>query len=262
MKLRATPTAAGAIFLGLALTLTANAQVVLNAVGTPVVIDFTGFTAAGFQATPTAGQLDSDAWSVFGFSDGDLAFGGTGTSGDYARGLLTADSSTGGIYAADAVAGRAFVIQPSSNDFTPGSITLRVLNNSGAILTQLGLSYDIVSRNNASNSSSWNFTHSADNSSFTNVAGLDFATPTTADGFGWTPTPRGTTLTGLNISPGAFYYLRWSSNDLGSGTRDELGLDNIVITPIPEPGTIGLLLLAGLAGARTVQMNRRKKLQA
>ena len=28
------------------------------------------YTAAGFQATPTLGQLDSDAWAVTGWSDG------------------------------------------------------------------------------------------------------------------------------------------------------------------------------------------------
>jgi len=40
------------------------------------------FDGSGFQATPSSGQLDSDAWSISGFSDGDLAFGGTQTTAE------------------------------------------------------------------------------------------------------------------------------------------------------------------------------------
>jgi hypothetical protein len=42
-------------------------------------------------------------------------------------------------------------------------------------------------------------------------------------------------LTGLNISNNAFYYLRWTGNDVsGGGSRDEYGLDNIRVTLNPE----------------------------
>ena len=63
-------------------------------------IDFDGFTGTGFQSAPTTGQLDSDDWAVSGFSDGSFDFGGTGTSGDFARGTSDVGVVIGGIYTA------------------------------------------------------------------------------------------------------------------------------------------------------------------
>ncbi|MEM7054316.1 MAG: hypothetical protein AAF446_07170, partial [Pseudomonadota bacterium] len=83
--------------------------------------DFSGFTGTGFDANPSAGQLDSDVFIVTGFNSGTLDFGGSATSGDFARGEASGGVTTGGIYAFDIGAGnRTFGIQPGGNDFTPG----------------------------------------------------------------------------------------------------------------------------------------------
>jgi hypothetical protein len=110
---------------------------------TPVTIDFTGFTGGGFRPTPSGTQLCSNHWAITGMSDGVLAFGGTQTAGDFARGSAAPGTrSTGGMYGPNAL-----WIQPGGDDFTPGTITLRVLNNTGSTLSSVQLAYDILSFN-------------------------------------------------------------------------------------------------------------------
>jgi hypothetical protein len=105
------------------------------------------YTASGFQATPTAGQLNSNAWATTGWSDGPLAFGGNqiAASTDYTRGATAAAITTGGFYAytgtPGSVANPAFMVQPGGSDFAPGKITLRIQNNGTTNITQLAISY-------------------------------------------------------------------------------------------------------------------------
>jgi hypothetical protein len=47
---------------------------------------------------------------------------------------------------------------------------------------------------------------------------------------------RSTTLTGLNFTPGSYFYIRWTCEDVsGSGSRDEIGLDDISVTATYDP---------------------------
>jgi hypothetical protein len=81
--------------------LSLSAQYPISVIGTPTVLEnFTAFTGTGLQPVPTAGQLDSDAWAVTGWSDGALAFGGTRITAntDYTRGAVTAAVTAGGMY--------------------------------------------------------------------------------------------------------------------------------------------------------------------
>lgn len=211
------------------------------------------YTGAGFQASPTAGQLDSDAWAVTGWSDGALAFGGTRTTGDYARGATAAVQTTGGFYAYTGAPGSAanpsFMIQPGGSDFAPGTLTLRIQNNGSLNLTQLTVAYNIFVRNDQARASSFNFSYSTDDSTYTPVGALDYTTPeavgtTTFVQVGSTPS-RSTVITGLNVAPGSFVYIRWSSADVsGSGSRDEIALDDISLTaafaPVTTPGAFSL----------------------
>src|SRR4029079_14936832 len=80
-----------------------------------------------------AGRLDSNAWAVFGWDDGPLPFGGTQITPDaeFARIATTAPVSTPGIYSFGITgAGRALGIQQGIADFDPGTLTLRVKNDS------------------------------------------------------------------------------------------------------------------------------------
>lgn len=231
---------------------------------TSLPIDFTGFTAAGFQPVPGAGQLDSDFWRVQGFSDnaGLLNYGDTVTAaGDYARGVLSGDPTTAGIYAANTglpALGTSFVIQPTGAEFgtTAGSVTLRVQYTGGAPLSAFTLDYDGVYRNNADRSVAVNFGYAVQAAatqpaSFTAVSDLSFSTPQAlATGAGFTLQALNAATISATVNPGDYIFLRWSIGDLaGSGSRDEVGFDNISITaggaaPLPtigvSPGSVSL----------------------
>jgi hypothetical protein len=103
--------------------LSGSAQVSIPAAGVPVLVDFSGFAGTGFQPVPDPGQLDSDDWALTGMSDGVLNFGGTFTTGDFARGITAGAVSSGGLYALDRSGDIGLMIQPTGSDWNPGSIT-------------------------------------------------------------------------------------------------------------------------------------------
>ena len=210
--------------------------------------DFDSFDGSGFQSNPTTGQLDSDFWSITGLSDGDLAFGGTRTTGDYAKETDFDSVTGGGIYAfelgqdsGDFILG----VQPIGLDFTPGDFTLKFTNDTGSTLDGIIVSYDIAVFNDRGRSSSFNFAHKDDSGdTFSAITSLDFTTPTTADTSpqSWTTTTITTTITGITLTDGDDYFLQWSSDDVGgSGNRDQFGLNNVVVSAIPEPSTYALV---------------------
>lgn len=205
--------------------------------------DFQTFAGAGFSPTPTAGQLDSDSWRVQGLSDGAASFGGLHTTGDFARGIdINGGVSTGGIYALDTGDSNVILgVQPTADDFTPGTITLRIVNTTDSAIDNLSVGYDIFYNNDQGRSNSLDFAYSTDDLAYTNVAEAGFVTATTADVLGFQSINRTVTLTGLSILPGAEFYLQWQSNDIGgSGSRDEIGIDNITVTT--QAGSIGSTL--------------------
>lgn len=230
----------------------AFAQLSITAANTNFTIDFDNsvttvnnsqFNGSGFTGMPAAGGLNSNAWAVTGFTDGDKAFGVDNTTGDYARGESIGKVATGGLYAFDVSNGGtkdvALGFQSTNDDFTPGTITLQVTNNTGSTLINLDISYDIYVYNNENRSSTLNFSHSSNNSTYTSIASGDFTTTETEDGSPtWVATSRTISLTGLSISDGASYYIRWESNDVGgSGSRDEIAIDNIVLNSCVSPNT-------------------------
>ena len=222
----------------------ALASLSIDNLNSPVVINFNDFDGSGFSPTPSAGQLDSDMWAIDRFSDGLLNFGDTQISNDFARGSSSGGETKGGIYAFDTGGGNiALGIQPGGDDWAPGSLTLKLQNNTGQTLTALDISYSIYLYNNAGRASSFNFSHSADNTTYTQIGALNFQSSKTASNpLAWEETSLGTTLTGLSIADSEHYYLRWSGDDFsGGGSRDEFGLDNISMTAVPEPAYFGLI---------------------
>jgi MYXO-CTERM domain-containing protein len=200
-----------------------------------VTVNFTDFTAAGFSATPSTGQLSSNDWSITGFSDGDLNFGSTNTAPDYKRGVpagMLGMLNEGGIYAFSSSANVMFGVLQSAEDFTTGTITARFKSSVVHPIVKLAVSYKIMTYNKGARSDSLNFAWSTDNVTYTAVGALDYASPGTADATAaWTTTNRSTTLT-ANIPVNGFLYLRWTGSDGGTGTTyDLLGLDDITVTP-------------------------------
>lgn len=204
------------------------------------------YSGAGFSANPTiAGRLNSNAWSVRGFDFGTLNFGGDQTVDDFGRGSVTSGVLTPGLYAyvdaPSSVADPTLLIQPgNTGDFNPGHIVLRLRNDGSANLTSIQLEYNLFVRNDEGRSSRVRLAHSSNDVSYQSISALDYVSPQAADAFQWgqvgiSPS-RSIVISGLNVAPGAFYYLRWSVMDVGgTGDRDEFGLDDIKITGIYGP---------------------------
>lgn len=261
------------LFLALLLSAFSWGQVQLSE-GTPSqTIDFSStitgvsngaFTGTGFQATPLAGQLDSDAWAVTGWNNGNLVFGATRTTvnTDYTRGASATAVTTGGFYAytgtPHSAANPCLMAQPGGSDFAPGTLTLRIQNNGSGFMTQVDVSYNLFVRNDQGRSNSFNFSYSSDNSTYTSVGALDYTSTAAADALGWvqvgTSPSRSTSITGLSIAPGDYFYIQWNSADVGgSNSRDEFGLDDISMTASfgpPSPPIINSDLTAsGFVGS-------------
>lgn len=223
------------------------------------------FEAAGMSPTLTSGELNSNAWAITGFTDGAVAFGGTSTDGqDFDRGEANGSVAIGGVYSFETSTDNTSLgIKPATGDFTPGSVTLRFQNQTGAAITSLSIGYKVYVYNDEAASSSFNFSHSADNSTYNAISGLNVISPAAADAApGWKAYYRVVTLTGLNIANNNYYYFRWSGATVsGSVDFDEFGLDDIVMVANPSTnyvsfnGTAENFAVLGntiLSGATTV----------
>ena len=249
----------------------AVADLAISSTGTPTLITFDTtlagsnagqFAGSGLEGVPTAGRLDSTSWMVTGMSDGETTWGGDFTSGDFARGTSTGNVTTSGLYSfnhASVGSDRSLGVQPGGSDFTPGDIILRVLNDTGSLVSDFDIAYEIWYRNNQTRSNSLNFSYSTDGTNYTDVSSLDFATPGSGAPSGWEMDTRGTNIA-VSLAAGQQLYLRWHGDDLtGGGNRDEYALDDISITlnasAIPEPGAASLIAL-GIVGM-VVRRRRR-----
>ena len=224
-----------------------SAQLNVAALNTAYTISFDGtvggvgsgvWAGTGYQAVPTSGRLDSDAWAIFGFSDGNLNYGASQVSAgtDFTRGTTApgnAALTVGGLWSfgGAGITGRALGIQPNGTDFTPGSITLRVQNNTGSTLTTFNVAYDVYYRNDQDFSNSFNLSYSDDNATYTSVPSQNVTSPAAAAGAAWVPSARSTTISGVYVPSGQFFYIRWRGDQVsGSGLDDEFALDNISVT--------------------------------
>lgn len=209
----------------------ALAQLSLNTIGVAETIDFTGFDGSGFSATPTAGQLNSNTWAVSGFSFGSVAFGGEGTTDDFARGSTSGLVTSGGVYAVDISGNQGLMVQPTADDFTAGSFTMRMINNTGSDMSQLDISYVIYVLNDQGRANSFNLSYSTDDISYTAISDVDYISPEVSDLTPYSET-KTTSITGFTIADGDYIYVRWTGDDVsGSGSRDEFALDDISVTP-------------------------------
>ncbi|MFI5172483.1 MAG: Calx-beta domain-containing protein, partial [Chitinophagales bacterium] len=205
-------------------------QLAINTLGTPVTIDFTGFSGLGFQPGGGVGMLNSNDWSATGFTDGDLAFGGTAMSGDFARGAIAGGVINGGIYSLDVAGNQMLWVQPAAGDFTPGNFKLKIINNTPDMIGQLSLSYSVLVLNDEERANNFNCSYSMDDLSYTNIPALDLISDELAD-FIMHQTDLSFNITGISIAPGDNFYLSWTGDDVtGGGSRDEFGIDDISLT--------------------------------
>lgn len=207
----------------------------MKPIDSTLTIDFNDFQGTGFHNDPAAGQLDSDCWSIIGLSDQDtLGYGDENTAGDFARGTSPGDVFSSGIYAFDnGSTGNMLGFQPSVADLTPGSFTLRLLNDNGSSFTKLDIEYDVWVRNDQDKSSFLNFAYSLNDDNYTEVPQLDFSSPFDADASpDWVLEHKSTSIN-VFVPNDGLLFLRWYMGEVAGGSgsnRDEFGIDNIEIT--------------------------------
>jgi hypothetical protein len=249
---------------------TARADLVISFADSPVVITFdetlagvnqNQFRGEGFAPEPTFGQLDSDSWEIdaesatmpFGGSAGPpptLFAGGDPQNAVAFEGVFSANTSG---------TNRALGIQPHNDHFTPGTITLRILNDTGANISAWNVAYDLFAFNDTGRSTSMDFSYAVGMTTpgtFAPVPLLDFDSATIADGIWSSAVPKSAELP-ANVAAGGHLFLRWTvntSNQEGIAIfHDEIALDNISVTAVavPEPGAFlicgGVAALAGLS---------------
>ncbi len=220
----------------------------------PQIYDFTGYTGAGLAPSPSAGQLDSDSWSVTGMSEGNSGFGDTNESGDFARGNTSGGVGTGGLYS---LSSGAIWFQPGGSDFTPGDLILKICNNSSSTMVDIDVDYNIKYLNDQGRANSFNFSWAkVSDGNYTTVDALDFTTPGASDANGVQTIPRSTTIT-ANLVDTDCLLLKWTSNDVsGSGSRDEIGVDDIDVKEnlIPAPVSLTSFTAKPMAN-KEVQLN-------
>ncbi|MEI8046367.1 MAG: T9SS type A sorting domain-containing protein [Bacteroidota bacterium] len=213
--------------------------------GTQYTVDFSTTTsgvnngsfaaAATFSGTtPSSGQLDSDAWAFVndGASAPTTSVSTFATAGTGGLGTSTGAVSSGGWYAFNCGSGNpAFGFQPSGSFCTAGMITMKMTNNTGSSINSIDISYTAWYYNDQGVGTDLQFFYSSDNTTYTD-AGITLTTPTTAAGSPtWTSTTKTKSITLLNIANGGSFYLRWYTLDNGgTGSRDELAIDDIKIT--------------------------------
>lgn len=254
----------------------ARGAVMVNATQTRTIFDMAGFDGSGFSPNPGPGQLDSDDIRLGGVSNGDMQFGDTRTSGDFARGSSSGGVITGGFYDFSPAVGDPMIgIQPTSTDWNNSTSYIDVLfqNNSGQYANNIVVEGELWFLNNEDRSShvriqlTRNVTdppQSIPSTDFLAIGGV--TSPDTATGGGWNSTyfvrDHGFILSEDWLAPGEQFIVRISGFDVGgSGSRDEFGFSDLSVIirnqSLPEPRTMGFLVL-GVIGVRYARDRRRK----
>lgn len=217
--------------------MSAHAQLDITALETPVTEDFNTFDGSGFAPSPAAGQLDSDNFIATGFNGGTLTFGGTQTSSDFTGTTNTGGVGTGGIYAAEVASGDiAWGVQPTGDDFTPGTYVVQAQNNAGSASASATIQYEVHVYNDQGRSNSFGAlgyavgTCGTEPGSYTAVPGTEVVSPEADDAMpAWVVTARSTTFP-VVVASGDCLYLEFASADVsGSGSRDEFALDDLSV---------------------------------
>lgn len=194
-----------------------------------IIEDFSTYSGQGFTNNPAPGQLCSNAWDFTGFSD-TYTFSGVNVGNDYARGSTSGGVSQGGIYNNN---GKLW-IQPTSSDFTTGSVIMKICNDTGYMIDSMRISFDMYILNNETRSNKLDFFYSLNGSTFTylpTMSEVGHGIPAGLNVF-----QKSIALYNVNIADAACFYLKWTGNDVsGSGSRDEFGIDNIGVEILEAP---------------------------
>ena len=235
---------------------TANSVNTINFDTTVDGVNRDAFQGDGLIPNPQTGTLDSRAWAISGFSDAAINFGGSNVEdGDYDRGVSEGDVPEAGLYSFETAPDNfSLGVQASTGEFTPGTITLRVQNQTGTPVSSINLGYKVYVYNDQPVSSSFGLSYSTDNITYTPVSGVAVVSPAAADVTpGWKGYYRVVTFP-ISVGTNNYCYLRWTGATVsGSGEADEFALDDIELvvnssgTYVPFNGNAESFALLGNA---------------
>ncbi len=211
-----------------------------------VSFNFNAYTGAGFQATPTAGQLSSSGFSIKpGGTNAILNFNGTQTTPStiYTRGTTANAVTTAGYYAFRVdpldTTNKAFGFQQTGTFMGGANITgevrLRFINATAKPIYKLNLSYDMYVRNDATRGTIIRLKGGNDTNSLANIAGGSYLSPAAGTvGTAWVlDTSYNLLINNVNIPIGGEYIFSYAIKDsLGTGSRDEIAIDNFKLKAI------------------------------
>ncbi|WP_207495447.1 T9SS type A sorting domain-containing protein [Aridibaculum aurantiacum] len=212
----------------------------LTATNTRVTIDFDNtvassnngqFAGARTAENPAAGELNSTTWAInSGVTSGAASFTPVTTGGGLQA--IGTHPSGGNFYAFETEPGNvALGFQATGSYFNPGSVTLKIQNNTGSTINSLSILYRLLSYNDQGRGSSFELSFSVDNSSYSPLPAFGLETPAALDQAPvWKSHVRAAEINGISVSADGFIFIRWTSADAsGSGSRDELAIDDINI---------------------------------
>ena len=235
-----------AILAAMGIAGSASASILIPSLNTPVTQDFLSW----------AGTSAPTDWTM------------TGTTGPLFQGQGTGSGTAGGFWSFGAASSteRALGYLPNSSTAQTAVFTATYQNTTGSSVSQIDLSFDAEQWRNPGAGAlvnTWALSYSTDGSIFTSLtysptwSSIASGTAGAVDGNSATYSETlAASITGLNLANNANFYLRWSSDrGVTTGASPGIAIDNVSVTVIPEPATIGLL---GMIGGAALLRRRMK----
>ena len=253
-------------------------QVTVTTFNSPVSFDFSTYTGLGFSSTGAAGFLDSRNWRVFNLFVQDTTIQGTSFDEDrvssgnrYGRGVGGGNGSAG-LWAMDVgnesgptniglgfAPNRNNTPDPDTFILNSGGVELRLQNKTGSTITALNFIYDVFVFNDKNSEYKLDFYVDGvvqNSASLTTPDGRDGTSANTD----WVQNNRSGSVNGLNWTTDSVLIFRWEgpSVDILDTAIDEIAIDNIMITAVPEP-SIYALAVGGLALGMVIYLRKRQR---
>lgn len=246
------------VLAGLALTATnLPAQITILTLGAAVTENFDAIGGTATASLPAFWQMTAA---------GDTTVSWTDPTNVTATTLQASSGSPsgGGRYNwGQSSSDRAIGFMTSSSFASPNSILAHFSNDTGSTIDQLNISFDYERYRINTAVASISFYYSTDGASWAAAASGDSgAFSTGASTYGFTTlvssVSSSVTLTSLNLSPAADFYLRWSFNTIGTNSQG-LGLDNVSLSAsaVPEPSTYAAI--SGVVALLGAGWHRRRQ---
>lgn len=207
-----------------------RAQISITSTGTVFTENFDAIGNTATAPLPSGFKIGTD-WAT-GNTATTLAAGTTGT------GAITGTSSGGAYNFANGITAsstdRAVGFLSSNGYSSPRSIILKITNNTGGTITDLAISFDYEKYRTGTRAFDWTFFHgNTTTAASAATAGNQSYIADAANAVVNPPTTISKTfsLTGLSISTGTDYYLRWTYTGSGGSSNSQgLAIDNFSIT--------------------------------